>query len=813
MSQRTLRCFPVAIAVALALSGCGGGGSATKPDGTTGMTGGTGTGTGMTGDTDTGMTGGTGTGTGTGTGMTGGTGTDTGMTGGGQTLTAPEGLARSTVSPLFYDENITDADRGPLFTVPTVASGIRRDYDEQRSGFANDAYIKSLGFADVADDDGIPFSLHVTYVVGGEEVTLQFTDADRDDPNSDFSWTKTIDGVEYWGWLYGGNGAQEDAIGFISGIPGYRLYSTGGIRTEAADLPSGTAVYEGGMRADAHLTNDPSRSGRETMSGSLRLTANFDAASLEGRISDLRVRPEPPRPRVWSSLPDTTWLKIDNGRIVDGQFTADLTGMDSNATAPMNRTVRGYEGGVLGEFYGPEAEEVGGVLNASRDDRVMAGVFGGKMTRDPGTGMTGGTGTGTGMTGGTGTGTGMTGGGQTLTVPEGLVRSTATPVYATDADSYRSAGLETHYPVLSSEMVRNWNDSTVTLGSDVSVESIAGDAEAASGNVEIVVTYELDDGEEATVSFTDDDFETDDGLWTKEIDGITHGFWFGNDSFRHFSTIGSDACGGGSCLWTYSSIGARTDSAHMPAGSATYYGTARADSYLKDEPGQPHIKLLSHQQLTAIVIIEPSPNALLPDTDFRILALEKIHRHMPNHSEIMGCITSTNPTLIFTKRHVQSPMQSILNPPMGTHRLVKQLHLIKRCDVVALFPAHLPFAMTFRLHHPDRFQSDPSFADRQMTQVGGQEIAPVLHPTMTLVRRFFILNLRPFEILLLRRLEISPELSRQLLLVVLHRQDVIPTSFVDLLRDLSLATHRIHGHDAPLQFQLLQQFRDRRNLV
>ena len=142
----------------------------------------------------------------------------------------------------------------------------------------------------------------------------------------------------------------------------------------------------------------------------------------------------------------------------------------------------------------------------------------------------------------------------------------------------------------------------------------------------------------------------------------------------------------------------------------------------------------SHQYLTAIVIIEPSPNALLPDTDFRILALEKIHRHMPNHSEIMWCISATNPALVFSKRHVQSPMQSILYPPMGTHRLVKRLHVIKRSDVVASFPAHLPFGMTFRLHHPDRFQSGPSFADRQMTQIGGQKIAPVLNPTMTLVR-------------------------------------------------------------------------------
>ena len=50
------------------------------------------------------------------------------------------------------------------------------------------------------------------------------------------------------------------------------------------------------------------------------------------------------------------------------------------------------------------------------------------------------------------------------------------------------------------------------------------------------------------------------------------------------------------------------------------------------DPGQPHIKLLSHQYLTAIVIIKSSPNALLPDTDLRTLALEQIHRHVPNHT-------------------------------------------------------------------------------------------------------------------------------------------------------------------------------------
>ena len=289
----------------------------------------------------------------------------------------PTGLVRSTEHPFYTEYEGDDLDVLSV-TVPTLASGIRRDYDEQRSELANDAYIKSVGFLEIGlADDEEKSTLLVTYVVGDEEVTVDFTDADLD-PGYDSSWTKTVDGVEYWGWIqnYGVRvGEDRDFLSFISGVPGYRLYATGGIRTETADLPSGTAVYEGGMRGDTHLRNDPS-SGRQSMSGSLRLTANFDERSLEGRISDIRIRPD--NPRVWSDLPDTTYFVIDDGRIVDGQFTASLTGMDSNANAAMDeKTVRGYEGGVLGEFYGPSAEEVGGVLNASRDDRVMAGAFGG----------------------------------------------------------------------------------------------------------------------------------------------------------------------------------------------------------------------------------------------------------------------------------------------------------------------------------------------------------------------------------------------------------------------------------------------------
>ena len=169
---------------------------------------------------------------------------------------------------------------------------------------------------------------------------------------------------------------EDGTISFIGGIPGYRFYATAGLRTDPADLPSGTAVYEGSMRGDTHLTNDPSSNpGRQRIRGSLRLTADFDQGSLEGRISNIEGRGH--TESQWTSFPTTTHFAIDKGDIVNGQFTASMTGMDSNANAPMDETVRDYKGGVLGEFYGPDADSVGGVLNASREDRVMAGVFAG----------------------------------------------------------------------------------------------------------------------------------------------------------------------------------------------------------------------------------------------------------------------------------------------------------------------------------------------------------------------------------------------------------------------------------------------------
>ena len=110
----------------------------------------------------------------------------------------------------------------------------------------------------------------------------------------------------------------------------------------------------------------------------LSLTANFDANTLDEIVSGIHTREQ--NEANSSTLTATTQFEIANGQIADAQFTVTPTGVDTNAAVALDETVRGYEGHVLGEFYGPAAEEIRGVFGASHDEdhRMMSGVFHGK---------------------------------------------------------------------------------------------------------------------------------------------------------------------------------------------------------------------------------------------------------------------------------------------------------------------------------------------------------------------------------------------------------------------------------------------------
>ena len=127
----------------------------------------------------------------------------------------------------------------------------------------------------------------------------------------------------------------------------------------------GEAVYTGWFRSDAYRTGDPAHNLRQRYSGQLRIVANFDISRLYGTVVD--VRGSEPGSSTRNPFP-TSSFSISEGKIHDnGQFTATLTGMDSDASVLDKDSIRGVAGQILGEFYGPNGGALGGVMTANRD--------------------------------------------------------------------------------------------------------------------------------------------------------------------------------------------------------------------------------------------------------------------------------------------------------------------------------------------------------------------------------------------------------------------------------------------------------------
>ena len=302
----------------------------------------------------------------------------------------PLGLSRSTAGP-FYSRRPADdevictaigcAPDAPLEDLllwgqnrlfAPLTSTLRRTFSGDQRGTVrtDDFYVRTIS-GDGAD------GFRVSYVADGIEDSVHFGADGFDTPEcSGCYYVKDKKGREYWFWSFYEELTWADVYG--GSFPGGdRPYFIFGARTESGKLPAGSASYFGRMYAEAYKRDDPDHNQRVEMGGRIALTADLDESTLHGAIRALWSRP---RRGQWSFLSDTSaHFKIAGGTIVDGQFTASLIGMgDEDAAA--GDTVRGYKGGILGEFYGPAAEEVGGVLSAGSDthDRVLAGHFGAK---------------------------------------------------------------------------------------------------------------------------------------------------------------------------------------------------------------------------------------------------------------------------------------------------------------------------------------------------------------------------------------------------------------------------------------------------
>ena len=314
--------------------------------------------------------------------------------GGGSTASGPQGGGGQmpgggtpTPDPLMAASGLRIGEADATTGAATLSSTADRDFDANRVSLTDDAYIKS-----VSEDGSGGFS--VTYVSDGDEFTVEFASADlgalqpngRRDPNT---YYKEVGGEEFYFWFSGSRGPNyhQFASSWQEETSRFQTYVAVGAATDASALPGGTATYRGSIWGDMYDNTDPAvpRSGsRARARGLLKLTADFSDASLGGRIYNLSVQENGAAGSdPYDPTPQSSSLRIHDGRIVDGQFTAELTGEDDDSSVAFEDSARGFEGDMVGAFYGAQGGEVGGVFNLERDqgglDQVLVGRFRGEQ--------------------------------------------------------------------------------------------------------------------------------------------------------------------------------------------------------------------------------------------------------------------------------------------------------------------------------------------------------------------------------------------------------------------------------------------------
>ena len=294
------------------------------------------------------------------------------------------GLARSLQSSVYAvstDDTLANRLPGGEWVFSALSAAIQRDFIGADSGAVHPelgtAYVKSVA----SDGEG---GFRVTFVIAGRESAAHFaadeinerhifvgesednltaytlfswTDSFRPDPDNP-SATDRTDGSSMYDY-FDINGWSAGSVPFNQ----RRGYSTYGIRTPPENL-SGRATYEAEVQAEIWNADSPVWNTQTWLRGTLNLEANLEDRNIAGQIDELRTRP----PGVSEYQPlDGNMIDIASTPIDEARFAADWVGNDPNMDAAPGDTIGGFSGAILGEFYGPAAEEIGGVLSGHRD--------------------------------------------------------------------------------------------------------------------------------------------------------------------------------------------------------------------------------------------------------------------------------------------------------------------------------------------------------------------------------------------------------------------------------------------------------------
>ena len=311
------------------------------------------------------------------------------------------GLAGSLQHPVYAEsdeDTLANLLPGGETAFSPLSVAIWRDYLAADYGTTlpdpGSAYVKSLS----SDGEG---GFRVAFVIDGREslshlpahlfsadifigtaqdnrlvpYTLRsWTDSFDADPN-DPAATDRTDGPSYYDYF--------DINGWQAGgalIGNFRGFMTYGVRTRPENLPSGNATYEGRLEAEVWSADKWQWGLRTSVHGTIYLEANFKEGEISGRIDALRVRVR--GAEAFQGLLEGNSIDIASTPIDEARMVAEWSGNDPDENAAPHEIIRGFKGTLIGEFYGPSADEVGGVLSgrlaatATTPEQFLIGSFG-----------------------------------------------------------------------------------------------------------------------------------------------------------------------------------------------------------------------------------------------------------------------------------------------------------------------------------------------------------------------------------------------------------------------------------------------------
>ena len=133
--------------------------------------------------------------------------------------------------------------------------------------------------------------------------------------------------------------------------------------------------------ADYWRTNNPTArffDNRGTVWGEMTLEADFSGGSISGEVDELWIEDHGDSyTDTWVQLAATNSIQISDGTIDENRFHADWEGQDTDTSSALTHSMRDFDGSLLGEFYGPNGEEAGGVLTGEREstNQIINGRF------------------------------------------------------------------------------------------------------------------------------------------------------------------------------------------------------------------------------------------------------------------------------------------------------------------------------------------------------------------------------------------------------------------------------------------------------